>query len=185
MDQTSRQRTRGIRTIGRLSAPADDLLLAQWPTPVDLALQRQDIAISSEWRRSSQLAEPAPRASGAAEIGNFEYLVAQYEDHQQRVIDRLLQTIDAELDGRDPLPLAFDPPSAPLDTVLAALDQAGKYGDLDADSVITIRSRLRRLGESVARLWALVDLHRCGLITCTELRRKRDLVAGDPDDLPH
>jgi hypothetical protein len=184
MDQTSRQRTRGIRTIGRLSAPSDDLLLAQWPTPVDPALQRQDIAISSEWRRAPQPPVPASHTPGAAEIGNFEYLVAQYEDHQQRVIHRLLQTIDAELDERDALPLAFDPPPVPLDTVLAALEQAGKFGDLETDSVTAARAKLLRLGESVARLWALVDLHRCGHITTGELRRKRDLVAGDRDAFP-
>jgi hypothetical protein len=177
MDQTSRHRARGIRTIGRLPAlPSDDLLLAQWPAPTGPAYQRQDIAIASEWRRPALPPSPAVRAPATGELGNFEYLVAQYEEHQQRVIDRLLQTIDAELAERDALPLAFDPPPAPLDTVLAALDQAVRYGDLSAGDVEAARTRLLRLGESVARLWALVDLHRSGHITQFELRQKRDLV---------
>jgi hypothetical protein len=177
MDQTSRHRARGIRTIGRLpSLPSDDLLLAQWPAPAGPAHQRQDIAISSAWSRPALPPTPATRTPGAGELGNFEYLVAQYEDHQQRVIQRLLETIDAEIDERDTLPLAFDPPPAALDTVLAALDQAIRYGDLSGADVESTRARLLRLGESVARLWALVDLHRSGHITRNELRQKRDLV---------
>ncbi|CAN5857902.1 hypothetical protein BH20CHL4_BH20CHL4_14350 [soil metagenome] len=182
MDQPSRQRARGIRTIGRLSMPqTDDVLLAQWPMPADPGHQHQDVAISNEWRRSSQALIPSSRyAQTAGELADFEHLVTQYEDHQNRVIHRLVETIAAELESGDSLCPAYEPPTIPLESVIAAVDQAVKAGDLSSAAADPIRVRALFLGESVARLWALVDLHRNGHITRSELRQKRDLVVGRP-----
>jgi len=182
MDQPSRQRARGIRTIGRLSVPqSDDVLLAQWPTPANPEHQRQDAAISSGWHRSTQPLMRSSRLSNTAEPVDFEFIVAQYEDHQHQVILRLLQAIEAELDSGDSLSLAYEPPSVPLESVLAALDQAVKFEDLSPATADPLRNRALRLGESVARLWALIDLHRGGHIDITELRQKRDSMIANKD----
>ncbi len=183
MDDPSRQRARGIRTIGRLPVPqSDDILLAQWPLPADPGCKRQDVAISSEWRPVSRLRtahHAAGRSSG--DLTSADQLFDSYEHHQQQVIHRLLEAIDAELKHQEPLSLAYEPPAIPLEEVLSALDQAIKLGDLSSTSTDLLRIRALRLGETVARLWALVDLHRSGHITRDELRQKRDLVVGDQE----
>jgi hypothetical protein len=180
MDQPSRQRARGIRTIGRLTMPqSDDVLLAQWPSPADPAQLRRDVAISSAWCRPVPASLPSSRISEpAADVPDVQFLLAQYEDHQLIVIRRILETIDAELESRDSLSLAFEPPSISLEVILCALDQAVRHGDLSSEDAGPIRAHALRLGESIARLWALVDLHRSGHISKAELRQKRDLVLG-------
>jgi hypothetical protein len=185
MDQQSRRHVRGVRTIGRLSSPQlDDVLLAQWATPVELRRQRQDVAIASEWRLGSppQAATQARRASGdgSAALRLFD----QYESHQLRIAKRLLDAIDAELASGELATPVFEPAAIPQEEVLAAIDQARALDDLPASLAGELTVRAIAAAECAARLWALIELYRAGHITAAELRAKRQQLEREIDHLP-
>jgi hypothetical protein len=176
MDQPSRQRARGIRTIGRLTIPSlDDVLLAQWPSGA-MPGQRQDVAIASEWDAPSSGRSAADAGQPEQTPASLQRLISRYADQQRAMIHRILEAMDAELERRERLTLPFESPSPALDAIQSELDLASARCLLPPGDIETLRSLAATLGESVARLWALIDLYRAGHITEDELRDRRDLV---------
>lgn len=171
MDQHARFRTRGIRTIGKLSTPADDdILLAQWPQPMSPALQRQDVAISSDWQSRQSL--PIGRNSHQVQE-NPVALFDAYDQHQRYALQRLLEAIDAEVEGREAEPLVFEPPTLLPQELLMVVRRCRSDGRLSPDLAAEMERRVIASGEWVVRCWALIELYRADLITVDELRSKR------------
>ena len=173
MDQTARQRARVIRTIGRLStANVDDVLLAQWPTSIFLSRPQNDVAISSEW--STTITPSLKSASPGAGTVQEDFLKQcnAYEDHQTRVADRILRSIHDLLDGKQSGPTVHEPPPVSLEALLDEIDRSLPNDRPSAE----LRIRLAMLAEQVARLSAIAELHRAGLLTTQELRTKSDQI---------
>ncbi|CAN5643100.1 hypothetical protein BH23CHL5_BH23CHL5_11090 [soil metagenome] len=173
MDQTSRQRARVIRTIGRLSTTnVDDVLLAQWPTTISSSKPQNDVAISSEWPTTiTPSLRPVSPGEGLAQEDFLKQCNA-YEEHQTRVADRILQSIHDLLDGKQSGPTVHEPPPVSLEALLDEIDRSLPNDRRSAE----LRTRLAMLAEQVARLSAIAELHRAGLLTVQELRKKSDQI---------
>lgn len=181
MDQHARQRSRGIRTIGKLSSSIeDDILLAQWPQPGRPGLSQQDVAVASEW---------VPRAS-AMPSRNFREqadpvsLFDAYERHQRCAIDRLLEAISSELSDTAPSPLVFEAPSTSQHDLLRIIRGAESRRELSTPLALELERRVIAAGETVARLWGLIELHRGGMIGKTELETRATHIKRDHDARP-
>jgi hypothetical protein len=177
MDEAPRTRSRSIRALGRLAPPkVEDVLLAQWAgCPSDKALL-DDIALSTEWAGKPESpaaflnAAPLPAAHHKATLKAF-------ENHLSESIKRLLETIDADINGGQRLPLSYEAPPVSKAEALNSITALSIAGEMTVRRAGNRRKKLNALSEASARLWALADLFRSGHITVEELCRKRDEIA--------
>ncbi len=173
MDQPSRQRTRVIRTIGRITTTnVDDVLLAQWPTTIATDNRKNDVAISSAWAPAIMPSLRALSPGHAFDQGDLLSQCKAYEAHQIRVVDRVRQSINDLLDGKQSGPTVHEPPPIALESLLEEMDRSLPNDRQTAE----LRTRLAMLAEQVARLSAIAELHRAGLISTQELREKSDQI---------
>ncbi len=176
MDQHARQRSRGIRTIGRLASSSDDdILLAQWPQPGDTALQRQDVAVASEWAGRSTAAAGRSLREQVDPVGLFD----AYDRHQRFAIARLLEAIALEMSGESSGTLVFEAPTTSQHDLLSIIRVAKSRREITPTLACELEARTIAAGESVARLWGLVELYRGGMIEKSELHERSESIKRD------
>ncbi len=178
MEDTPRTRTRSIRALGRLTPPkVDDVLLAQWVgCPSDKAFL-DDIALSTDWAGQPESpaaflnAAPMPSAHHKATLKAFEC-------HLNGSVQRLLDAIDADVNGGQRLPLSYEAPPVTKDAAFDSITALSLAGEMTVRRAGNRRKKITALSEASARLWVLADLFRSGHITVEELCRKRDEIVG-------
>ncbi|MGD9712343.1 MAG: hypothetical protein AB7V46_09790 [Thermomicrobiales bacterium] len=181
MDQHARQRSRGFRTMGRLAAPSsDDVVLAQWPQPPDTSFQRRDVAIASGWSARSAIPPPRIHRDRVDPLSLF----SAYDEHHRCVVRRLLEAVDQELQGGAPGALTFESPATSQADLLSCIAAAASDGDLPMLLASDLQSRTIAAGEAAARLWAIIELYRAGLLSPAELAEKKDIIISEIDNLP-
>jgi hypothetical protein len=178
MDEAPRTRSRSIRALGRLAPPkVEDVLLAQWAGgPSDKAFL-DDIALSTDWAGAPESpcaflqATPLPPAHHQATLKAFEC-------HLSESVRRLMEAIDADVDGDQRMPLSYEAPPVTKDVAFDAITALSIAGEMTVRRARNRRKKLTALSEASARLWVLADLFRAGHIQVDELARKRDEIAS-------
>jgi len=178
MDEAPRTRSRTIRALGRLVPPkVEDVLLAQWAGgPSDKAFL-DDIALSTDWAGQPESpaaflnSTPLPPAHHKAALKAF-------EGHLSDSVKRLLEAIDADVNGGQRMPLSYEAPPVTKDDAFDSITALSIAGEMTVRRAGNRRKKLATLSEASARLWVLADLFRSGHITAEELCRKRDEIAG-------
>lgn len=178
MDEAPRTRSRTIRALGRLAPPkVEDVLLAQWAGgPSDKSFL-DDIALSTDWAGRPESPDaflhstPLPPAQYKATLKAFEC-------HLTDSVKRLLEAIDADVNGGQRMPLSYEAPPVSKDAAFDSITALSIAGEMTVRRAGNRRKKLATLAEASARLWVLADLFRSGHITVEELCRKRDEIAG-------
>ncbi|MCA9859841.1 MAG: hypothetical protein KC438_08970 [Thermomicrobiales bacterium] len=178
MDEAPRTRSRSIRALGRLAPPkVEDVLLAQWAgCPSDKAFL-DDIALSTDWK--GQPESPAAfLESKQLPAAHHKAALNAFESHLSASVRRLMEAIDADVNGYQQLPLAYEAPPVSKDVAFDAITALSIAGEMTVRRAGNRRKKLTALSEASARLWAVADLFRSGHITVEELCRKRDEIVG-------
>jgi hypothetical protein len=178
MEDAPRTRTRSVRALGRLAPPKiEDILLAQWAGgPSDKAFL-DDIALSTDWAGTPESpcaflqSTPLPPAHHKATLKAFEC-------HLSESVRRLMEAIDADVDGEQRMPLSYEAPPFTKEVAFDAIVALSIAGEMTVRRARNRRKKLAALSEASARLWVLADLFRAGHIGVEELARKRDEIAG-------
>lgn len=178
MDEAPRTRSRSIRALGRLAPPkVEDVLLAQWAgCPSDKGLL-DDIALSTDWAGTPESpcaflhSTPLPPAHHKATLKAFEC-------HLTESVRRMMEAIEADVEGDDRMPLSYEAPPVSKDAAFDAITALSLAGEMTVRRARNRRQKLTALTEASARLWVLADLFRSGHIGIEELARKRDEIAS-------
>lgn len=178
MEDAPRTRSRSVRALGRLAPPKiEDVLLAQWAGgPSDKAFL-DDIALSTDWAGTPESpcaflhAVPMPPAHHKATLKAFEC-------HLSESVRRLMEAIEADVEGDQRMPLSYEAPPVTKDVAFDAITALSIAGEMTVRRARNRRKKLTDLSEASARLWVLADLFRSGHIGVDELARKRDEIAS-------
>jgi hypothetical protein len=178
MDEAPRTRSRTIRALGRLAPPkVEDVLLAQWVgCPSDKAFL-DDIALSTDWAGQPDSPAAFLNAAPLPPAHHKENLKA-FECHLSDSVKRLLEAIDADVNGGQRMALSYEAPPVTKDDAFDSITALSIAGEMSVRRAGNRRKKLTTLAEASARLWVLADLFRSGHITVEELCRKRDEIAG-------
>jgi hypothetical protein len=178
MEDAPRTRPRSVRALGRLAPPKiEDVLLAQWAGgPSDKAFL-DDIALSTDWAGTPESpcaflqSTPLPSA-------HYKATLKAFECHLSESVRRMMEAIDADVDGNQRMPLSYEAPPVTKDVAFDAITALSIAGEMTVRRARNRRKKLTELSEASARLWVLADLFRSGHITVEELCSKRDEIAG-------
>lgn len=178
MDEAPRTRTRSVRALGRIGPPkTEDVLLAQWAgCPSDKALL-DDIALSTEWA-GAPVSPCAFLQSAPLPAAHYKATLKAFECHLNQAVRRMMEAIDADVDGEERMPLSYEAPPVSKDAAFDAITALSLAGEMTVRRARNRRQKLTALTEASARLWVLADLFRSGHIGIEELARKRDEIAS-------
>lgn len=180
--------------------PVEDVLLAVWSAPAELAPLETDTAIAHGWIERPE-AQPEPEADVASEAewmtdaseelpGTAELIapepvdpwaaIRRFEATALDALDELFHAIDRRAAGRNPIELGQPPPSSyDQARALAELAELLANGEVTGTDAGRRRERILALGDICVRLRTLIELHASGHLTDAELGLKRKkLVDG-------